>query len=282
VRNGVPAHGHGLTETRSWTIAPPGVLPLRRTRFSLVDVPDLQALPPLWPGLRDLWMGAGPRPEPLHRALNALAHLVRLQIVPTLAPFARVFHRAINTVRWGEHRGGMIVEISGLDEQGCAHARSWHMVADGDDGPLIPSMAIAIIVRQMLSGKVPAPGARAAVNELGLADYERAFAGRAIRSGVRSDADDDPRHPLYRRVLGAAWTELPRQLQRMHAPGRRLRASGRATVECGAGVLARLVGRVFGFPAAGVDVPVSVVFDVAGEREIWTRDFAGARFSSIQ
>jgi hypothetical protein len=39
---------------------------------------------------------------------------------------------------------------------------------------------------------------------------------------------------------------------------------------------------VFGFPAAGVDVPVSGVFDVAGEREIWTRDFAGARFSSIQ
>ncbi|MBC8049171.1 MAG: saccharopine dehydrogenase NADP-binding domain-containing protein, partial [Chitinophagales bacterium] len=62
IRDGRPATAYGLTETMRYTIAPPGHLPLKNIRFSLVDVPDLQALPPLWPGLQSIWMGAGPVP----------------------------------------------------------------------------------------------------------------------------------------------------------------------------------------------------------------------------
>jgi hypothetical protein len=134
----------------------------------------------------------------------------------------------------------------------------------------------------MLAGKIPAPGARSAVNELEFADYERVFAGRAIRSGVRSDTDDDPGPPLYRRVLGAAWLELPRQVQQMHTPGRHLRANGQATIERGAGVLARLVARVFRFPPAGVDVPVTVVFTVAGGAGNLDEGLRGGSFASTQ
>ena len=36
---------YGLTESRRFTIAPPGRLPLGSRRFSLVDAPDLQVLP---------------------------------------------------------------------------------------------------------------------------------------------------------------------------------------------------------------------------------------------
>ncbi|MBW8727075.1 MAG: saccharopine dehydrogenase NADP-binding domain-containing protein, partial [Inquilinus limosus] len=75
-RDGAPASGRALVETRRWTIAPPGRLPLRSTRFSLVDVPDLRLLPALWPGLSEIWIGAGPVPPVLHRGLNALARLV--------------------------------------------------------------------------------------------------------------------------------------------------------------------------------------------------------------
>ena len=49
-RNGQPALGYGLTESLRFTICPPGCMPLRNTRFSLVDVPDLQVLPPLVAG----------------------------------------------------------------------------------------------------------------------------------------------------------------------------------------------------------------------------------------
>ncbi|WP_343713474.1 saccharopine dehydrogenase NADP-binding domain-containing protein [Inquilinus sp.] len=81
-RGGGPSTGRALVETRRWTIAPPGRLPLRRTRFSLVDVPDLRLLPALWPGLCEIWIGAGPFPAVLHRGLNILARLVRIGVVP--------------------------------------------------------------------------------------------------------------------------------------------------------------------------------------------------------
>jgi hypothetical protein len=129
VRDGRPAQGRALTETRRYTIAPPGGRPLDHVLFSLVDVPDLRVLPELWPGLRSVWMGAGPVPEPLHRMLIALAWLVRLRVLPTLEPLAPLFHWGANTLRWGPHRGGMFVEVEGARE-GRPVRRAWHMTAE--------------------------------------------------------------------------------------------------------------------------------------------------------
>src|SRR5262245_5340972 len=77
LRDGKEAIGYALVDTINYTVAPPGRLPLRRIRFSLVEVPDLVVLPELWPSMRTVWMGAGPVPEIWHRVLNALAWLVR-------------------------------------------------------------------------------------------------------------------------------------------------------------------------------------------------------------
>ena len=110
-RGGRAAIGHPFTEHMRFTIASPGYPPLRNTMFSLVDVPDLRALAELWPDVRSIWMGAGPVPEVLHRALAALAWLVRLRVIPTLSMLAPLMHFATNHLRWGEHRGGMFVEV---------------------------------------------------------------------------------------------------------------------------------------------------------------------------
>src|SRR5690606_21989080 len=116
-----------------------------------------------------------------------------------------------NTFRWGEHRGGMFVEIAGTALDGTPLRRSWHMIAEGDAGPLIPSMAAEAIIRKVLAGDVPKSGARRALEELSLDDYARLFARHAIRFGVR---ESSPAHeaardalPLFQRVLGAAWHE---------------------------------------------------------------------------
>jgi hypothetical protein len=279
-RDGSTAIGHALTESRNYTIAPPGRLPLHSTRFSLMDVPDLQVLPPEWPGLRSIWMAAGPVPEILHRALGGLAWGVRLRLLPSLARFAGLFHWAINRLRWGEHRGGMFVEITGMDATGNPATRSWHMLAEGEDGPFIPSMALEALVRRCLDGQRPTPGARAAIRELELADYDRLFARRAITTGVR--AAPAPDAPLYARILGDAWDRLPEPLRRMHRPGPGMTAQGRATVERGRNPLARLVAAIFAFPAAAADLPVRVAFTPTANGEHWERDFAGHRFSRLQ
>jgi hypothetical protein len=276
VRNGRPAQGNALTETLRYTIGPPGRLPLRNIRFSLVDVPDLHVLPAQWPELQSVWIGAGPVPEVLHRALNLLAWTVRLGIIPTLAPLAPLFHRAINTLRWGEHRGGMFVSLTGFTADGARHERSWHLLAEGDDGPLIPSMTAAAIIQHCLDGRHPAPGARAA--ELTLADYAPLFSGRAIQTGFRHA----PIGPLYRRVLGDAWSTLPPELQAMHDVTSSQTVHGRAIAERGTGLISRVVGALFGFPRAGREVPVSVTFTATPRCETWRRTFDRRSFTSVQ
>lgn len=280
-RDGRDATGHPLTEQVRVTIAPPGRVPLRSTLFSLVDVPDLRTLAELWPQVRTIWMGAGPVPEVLHRALVALAWLVRMRLLPSLSPLAPLMHFATNRWRWGEHRGGMLVAVEGADGAGRPMRLSWHLLAEGDDGPLIPAMAVEALVRKALAGRPPAPGARAAARDLELDDYERLFAGRTIYSGVRDDGPADLT-PLYARLLGDAWDQLPNEVRALHDFATTASVSGRASVERGRNPLARLAGLIMGFPRASADTPASVRFVQAGGVETWTRTFGDQTFSSRQ
>jgi hypothetical protein len=282
VRGGQPSFGVAMTESLRYTISPPGKLPLKNIRFSLVDVPDLKVLPELWPGLESLWMGAGPAPEILHRLLNGLAWLVRLRLLPSLLPFSFLIHAVSNRVRWGEHRGGMFVVITGTDARGIPVTRSWHLLAEGDDGPLIPSMACKAIIERCLAGRRPAAGARAATAELELEDYEGLFARRTIYTGTRSSDSGATTQPLYQRILGDAWHRLPAPVREMHHCLGPKMVKGQADVLRGRYLLARLIASVVGFPAAGRQVPVQVVFTPGARGESWTRTFAGRSFTSFQ
>ena len=278
-RGGVQTTAPGLAESRRYTVAVPGRLPLRSIRFSLVDVPDLQVLPAEHPSLQNIWMGAGPVPEILHRILNLLAKLRAAIKLPSLVPRAGLFYRVLNLARFGEHRGGMYVRADGLRD-GKPVSRSWHLLAEGDDGPYIPSMAIEALVRRRLQGQRPDPGARPATTALELADYDRLFAGRTIHTGFRDDGDSQA--PLYRQILGDTFDTLPEQVRLLHDETGPRSWSGRAQVRRGTGLLARLVGRLMGFPAAGDDIPVRVEFSPRAGAELWTRTFGGKRFSSLQ
>src|SRR3546814_7192520 len=86
-------------------------------------------------------MGAGPVPEILHRILNLLAKARGRLGLPSFEPFSRLFYAVLNRMRFGEHRGGMFVRARGVAD-GRTVERSWHLLAEGDDGPDIPSMAI--------------------------------------------------------------------------------------------------------------------------------------------
>jgi len=279
-RDGAPKTAYALINSRYFTVAPPGRLPLLRRRFALVDVPDLQAIPALWPALKSIWTGAGPVPASMHGALRALAWLVRLRLLPSLLPLAGFMQRATRVLRWGEHRGGMFVTLSGAGADGRSIEREWHMLAEGDDGPLIPSMAAAAVIGNLLAGRRPKAGARNATTDLELADYDRMFGERRIVTGVRERSD--PSLPLYRRILGTAYDTLPKAVQRLHAfDGERV-AQGRAAIDRGNGWIARRIARAFGFPQVSGEVPVTVELRREGDREVWQRNFGDQVFSSIQ
>jgi hypothetical protein len=154
------------------------------------------------------------------------------------------------------------------------------MIAEADDGPFIPSMAAAALVRRFLAGDRPPTGARAGTSDVQLSDYAAQFASRRVVTGVREIVA--PSEPLFRRVLGEAYGGLPEAVRRLHDRDGEWSAEGRAAIDRGSGWIAQRIARIFGFPPAAEDVPVSVEFRGVGDHVVWRRDFGGQVFSSIQ
>jgi hypothetical protein len=223
-------------------------------------------------------MGAGPVPEVLHRVLNLLAKTRHFFRLPSLVPFSRLFYFVLNLMKFGEHRGGMFVAASGYAN--CKRVkRSWHLLAEADDGPFIPSMAIEAIVRKAMAGEQQSIGARPAVNALELADYDSLFKGRTIFSGIR---DDLAQGPIYRTALGSAFDSLPPKVMALHDSTAERRWFGKAEVRRGSGLLGRIVAHCINAPPSGDDTPVTVTFTPDERGELWTRNFGGKIFRSHQ
>lgn len=248
-----------------------------------MDVPDLLVIPPEHSSMRSIWMGAGPEPEALHLVLNWVSKIRRSLRLPSLESLSKLFYWVLNLMKFGEHRGGMFVEAEGMVD-GKLTQRSWHLLAEGDDGPCIPSMSIETLVRKQLAGRRPEPGTRSAVKALELDELDAVFARKTIYSGFREDAGEVK--TLYQRALGSAFDNLPESLKALHGAKRVRKFAGEANVTRGTGLLAKFVAALFGFPKSAKSVGVSVtitpeeVGGVIGEN--WLRNFSGKRFSSYQ
>lgn len=57
--------------------------------------------------------------------------------------------------------------------------------------------------------------------------------------------------------------------------------SGRASITPGRTAIAKLIGRVVGFPGGAADIPLQVRIKSANGRQNWSRDFDGHEFSSV-
>lgn len=279
-RKGRRESARALLSHRTFAIAPPGTIPVKPMRFSLVDVPDLRLMPKVVPNLQHVWFGASIRPRFQHWGVVALSMFVRLGLFSSLQKFVALMGFVQRRLRWGEDRGGMVVEVNGVDRSGQNARRSFHLLAEGDAGPLVPVMAAAAIVTRLCDAKPPPSGARAAYAEIELDDFMPFFARARIKTGIREKVATTL--PLYQRILGEAWATRPPEWRAMHDVTHSMTASGKANVQRGRNPLARLVAFIMGFPPANDLVDVRVRFDVKNGVEKWTRDFGGKRFSSTQ
>jgi hypothetical protein len=173
----------------------------------------------------------------------------------------------------------MFMEVRGTDEQGHSICRSWYLVADGESGPAVPTLAAVAIIRRCLHGATPDAGARPAMNDLELSDYEAMFDSLQIHTGTR-DESPGSRHSLFENVLGTSFHSLPAPIRELHSVPGDAGFSGRASISRGNGILARIIAWFVGFPAANDDTPVSVRIEQQGLQESWQRDFDGDVFSS--
>ena len=88
--------------------------------------------------------------------------------------------------------------------------------------------------------------------------------------------------PLYRRLLGERFDELPSRVRELHDLTGPATWGGRADVERGKSWIARAAATLLSFPATGRDQPLSVTFAPDRGRETWTRRFGDKVFPSVQ
>jgi hypothetical protein len=147
--------------------------------------------------------------------------------------------------------------------------------------PQVPTLAAAAAVRAVLADEI-APGARSAAEALDLAMIEAEMTPYAI-STSQDERSVGP--ALFETVLGAQASALmPAAIRAFHANDAEPVWQGRAEVLRGDGRAIGLICRLFGLPAAGAELPVTVSVtrgDSFDENcEIWTRSFAGQLFHS--
>jgi hypothetical protein len=262
--------GQRRTTARGWGEA-------RRERFgpmrrwvALADVPDLALLPDRLPGRPAVAFRAGTGVALQTLALCAAGLVVRGGLA-RLAGLAAPVQQLMAPL--GGKRSAMVVRLFGI-AGGRRVERRWTLVADADDGPEVPSLAVVPLLARVLAGEVR--GATDAGPLLVLAEVAPAFAGLRIATSVDEVALPPP---LYARVMGADFARLPAAVRQMHDVLRDGGAHGRATVTLGTHPLARLVARAVGFPTAG-EHALHVRFAEAEGVETWTRTFSGRAFSS--
>jgi NAD(P)-dependent dehydrogenase (short-subunit alcohol dehydrogenase family) len=265
-------YAYGLQELGAVQFGIAGAAALRR-RVAICDVPDLTLLPDRYPGRPSARFRAGTELDLQNFGLWLLSWVVRWRWLASLRPLTAPLVWAQRALGWiGGERSAMRVVVKGWHGE-TAIRRAWTVLAERRDGPWIPTLAVPMLAAKLEGLE---RGARSAAGSLSLDEFDRAFAPFAIGTEI----EEEETQALYARVMGADFASLPPAVRRLHLVNGDLAASGTAEVIRGRGLMARLLCRIMGFPAAAAEVPVSVWMREEDGVETWRRDFGGQGFSS--
>jgi hypothetical protein len=233
-------------DLRRFALEADGVAPLKGRLASAIGAPDLILFPERY-GARSVLFHAGLELKVMHLGLWLLALPVRFGLARSLGPLAGLLRRVAGWLGgYGSDRGGMVVYAVGRDNAGRAVDRRWTLIAEAGDGPQVPPTPALLLALKLASGSGLTAGARPVVGSLTLSEIEAGLSPFRIRFG----RSDEPAAPLLERVLPEEFAALPQSWRRLAEIHDIDRFEGLASVERGAGLSARLIGALFGFPPA--------------------------------
>ena len=153
--------------------------------FADWDVPDNVLFPARYRVRDAVQFRAGLELGIMHLGLWALSWAVRSGVVRSLAPLTPIVHAAADMLRpFGTDRGGMFVEMSGIDHGGRERRRRWTLIAGSGDGPRIPAVPAAILARKRLRNQLDRVGATPCLGQFSLGEFEDAVSGLDIRCAI--------------------------------------------------------------------------------------------------
>ncbi|MEO9874297.1 MAG: DUF4166 domain-containing protein [Anderseniella sp.] len=274
-----------LSHTRGWLSSRTVIMPdLGKRLVAPVETLDAELLGPRHTVTSQVRFAAGLESVLEHRGMQLIARLAKWGLLQRAGRFIPLLLGARNLTRLTtSDRGGMSVEIRGLDVQGQLTRAGYSLVAKQGHGPNVPVLPAAASVKALLRGRIE-PGARLAERVLSLPEIETEMAPYSIEAKTRHAFLGNG---IFEENLGReTFDMMPVTLRALHGHAGVPVWSGRSEVIAANWFLPRLVAKLFGFPASGSEIPVTVTVDREfGEdgfsNEIWVRNFAGQRFSSV-
>ncbi|OYT86697.1 MAG: hypothetical protein CFE46_14640 [Burkholderiales bacterium PBB6] len=184
----LPDAGAGPTYGWSGTRKHRYPAPVGSRCLSPCDVPDLELLPGHYPGAPTIHFGAGLELQFLHRGMNVMALMTRLGLVSNWSAYAGVLKWAADLFKGiGTDAGAMHVCATGVLPDGQMLSRTWHLVATDGDGPFVPTLAAAALIRKLKGSAEGWPGARPCIGLLTLDDF--IHEARGLRITMAEDAE---------------------------------------------------------------------------------------------
>lgn len=251
-----------------WSDPRPYALPGGLTRQGWrIEVPDSRLFPARF-GAETVRFSAGLELGLMRYGLAVFGLLQRGLHLPVTPRLVRLFQAAAKALApFGTDRGGMSVLVIAGGER-----RWWRLLAEAGDGPFIPAVA----ARALLRRPTLPPGASAALGVITLAEAEAAMADLKVRCTRQTEAHV----PIFAKVLGPAFHDLPPEVRTTHDTADCSRWQGAARVTRGRGLWPRLIAALFGFPPAAEAVPVTVTKVATDRGETWMRRFGQRSFRS--
>lgn len=189
--------GGRMIQVRAWgglrrhRLALPDGTSIGSRWFADWDVPDNVIFPPHYRVRDAVRFQAGLELKVMHFGLWGLSLAVRARLVPSLAPLAPMMLAVANMLKpFGTDRGGMFVDLTGLDRKGNPRRLRWTLIAGSGAGPLVPSIPAVILVRKRLAETLSANGAKPCLGLFTVGEFEDAVRGLDIRCGIEELAPD--------------------------------------------------------------------------------------------
>ena len=240
--------------------------------LSACDAPDLVLLPQRYPTLKAVEFYAGLELSILHVGLWLLSWPVKRGWLNSLLPLHRPLRWTADRLHpLGSDRGGMLVDVEGINADGRPMSYRWRLVAEKGQGPFVPAAPAAALVARLARGESLPAGAYPCLGILDLGEILAQVAHLPVFTLGRSKDRSD----LFALAMHRDFSRLPEPIRVIHSRRQCASASGRCDVDRSANPLALLIRALFRLPRAGRDLPVTVRFIARGGTEHWERDFSG-------
>jgi saccharopine dehydrogenase-like NADP-dependent oxidoreductase len=136
------------------------------------DIPDLAIFPARYPTLKTIIFKAGLELKILHLILTFLSALVRLKIIKSLQPWAKMMVKiSFLFDPFGKSNSGFYMIMKGLGKDQKSKEILFEIFAQDGDGLYIPSMPAILISRKFAHDKITAIGATPCVDIITLDEY---------------------------------------------------------------------------------------------------------------